>query len=100
MITNVSWSAFEAQFNKANKFPSIINIIVLCWILISKKLFKENNNGVGGWRSGQKEIKLRMSNFSFWCQIKNKKSQKFILPLCLIYQIAANLFNPEFIFHG
>lgn len=33
-----SWSAFEAQFNKANKFPGIINIIVLTvgfWFLKS-----------------------------------------------------------------
>lgn len=36
-----SWSAFEAQFNKANKFPGIINIIILCWILSSEKLFKQ-----------------------------------------------------------
>lgn len=51
-----NWSAFEAQLNKANKFPGIINIIVLSfgfWFLKSylrkkiakKKIAKKQNQG-------------------------------------------------------
>lgn len=38
-----NWNAFEAQFNKANKFPGSINIIVLSaefWFMKKKKSFK------------------------------------------------------------
>lgn len=65
MITNVSWSALEAQFNKANKFPSIINIIVLCWILISKKLFKENKTGWVDGGEGKKKKKKSKNELLF-----------------------------------
>lgn len=65
-----NWSAFEAQFNKANKFPGIINIIVsCCWVLISKKLCKQKTNPK--LLKKQKEIKNELLVL-FSCQIKKK----------------------------
>lgn len=40
-----------------------------------------------------------MSYFSFYYVRLKKKSQMFTLPLTLTYQIIANLFNWELIFH-
>ena len=53
-----NWSAFEAQFNKANKFPGIINIIVLTvgfWFLKSYLRKKEKKN-IAGKQNHQKDM--------------------------------------------
>lgn len=61
-----SWSAFEAQYNKANRFPGVINIIVLCWISISKELFKPKKK-----KTSKKKCKNELL-FLLLCQIKKK----------------------------
>lgn len=64
-----NWSAFEAQFNKANKFPGIINIIVLTvgfWFLksyFSKKWVTEK----------QKQKKGDVTEFTFPFIVSVKK---------------------------
>ena len=89
-----NWSAFEAQFNKANKFLGIISIIVLCWILISKKLLKPKEKA-------KRNVTKNELLFLLSCQIEKKKKKKsqFTLPLPLTYKIIAKLFKFELIFY-
>lgn len=91
-----NWCAFEAQFNKANKFPSIINIIVLTiafWFLKSNLSTKtkslKNKTSKGNVTKNEPLVLFFRSD----CFLK---SHMFTVPLPFMCQTIANLCHLEF----